>query len=97
MSATDEDVTLSHKEIIAGLTDVASRVMAVVLANGQKIIAADGKDLHPFIENDVIEVLKLRREPPFHIQRLANWSPLLTEASQRDRDIFVALILSIYN
>lgn len=87
---------LSGDEIADGITKIACRVLAVLLADGNTVIAMDGADLAPFVRHDVVEILKLRNLPPFRIAALVNWSPMMTQlSSPRDRDALIALVIGI--
>lgn len=87
---------LTQDDVVAGILHACCRVMAVLLSDGARVIAMDGAELAPFLRHDIGEVLKLRHLPPFRIARMAVWSPLMSEqASPRDRDALIALVLGI--
>lgn len=88
--------SLTQDDVVNGILHACCRVMAVLLSDGARVIAMDGAELAPFLRHDIGEVLKLRTLPPFRIARLVVWSPLMQEqASPRDRDAFIALVLGI--
>lgn len=86
---------LSHTEVVAGIAAVASRVMMVALPV-QATMPLSHEDAAKELQQDVIEVLRLQKFPPVYIDQHANWSELLKQGSERDRLIFIALVLGIY-
>lgn len=88
--------SLTQDDVVNGILHACRRVMAVLLSDGSRVIAMDGAELAPFLRHDIGEVLKLSNLAPFRIARLVVWSPLMQEqASPRDRDAFIALVLGI--
>ena len=87
---------LQQDAVVDAIVGIACRVMAVLLSDGARVIAMDGAELAPFLRNDIGEVLKLRKLPPFRIAKLAAWSPPMTEwASPQDRQALIALTLGV--
>lgn len=86
---------LSHKEIVAGIAQVASRVMMVALPV-DATMPLSHEAAAETLKQDVIEVLKLKGYPPVYIDEHATWSELLKRGDDKTRIIFIALVLGIY-
>lgn len=86
---------LSHNEIVTALTDVAAPVMVIAL--GKMVMPEDQEAFRDEIKQGVIEVLKHYKQDLGSIDALGNWPPIIRDADERARLVFIALVLNIYN
>lgn len=86
---------LSHLEIVKAITKVCVPVMVIALG---KIIETGAEDqFRDEIRQGVIEVMKHYKHDLGSIEALATWPPVIRDAEERARLVFIALVLNLYN
>ena len=86
---------LSHLEVVNAITKVARPVMAIAL--GKIITVEEMPHFQDDIRLGVIEVMKHYKHDLGSIEALATWPPVIRDAEERARLVFIALVLNLYN
>lgn len=88
---------LSHMQIVDAITEVAVKIVPVLLAE-EKLIHCDSiQHAETQIKVAVIEVLKQPDEAPTKVEQTAFWPDILKFTSAHNRLVFIALVRAIYD
>lgn len=82
-------------DVVTEIAKIAARVMMVALPVSATM-SVEHTDAAKMLAGDVKQVLQMRDFPPVYIDEHATWSQLLQQGGERDRIIFIALVLGIY-
>ena len=91
---TDADAVLPHNEVVDLIAGIAGQVMTVLEPIGTN--EEPGYRANQ-IRNGVIQVLRQRTMPTSILDDHVEWPPMLADWMTRDRRVFAALVLAIYN